>query len=87
MYLLARWRYGLRASLANLTPRRLLVLALACSLASPLLHHVYFALRGDTGLWRGFVVMFVGDLVGTLMVIYAMKALLALGPRRSDAAG
>lgn len=81
VYRVARAEYGLHASLANLTPRRLLVLVLAYSLASPLVHHVYFALEGQPHLLRGFVAMFIGDLNGTLIVIYGLKALLALSPR------
>jgi hypothetical protein len=81
VYLAARHGWGLQASLANLTPRRLLVLCVAYAVASPLLHHVYFALRGQQDLWRSFLAMFVGDLSGTLLVIYAVKGLLALAPR------
>lgn len=80
-YLVYRWArhaYGLHASLANLTPKRLLLLALAYSIASPLLHHVYFALNGEDDLLPGFAAMFVGDLTGTLIVIYAFKGLLLL---------
>ena len=80
VYLLARWRYGLGASLANLTPRRLLVLVIAYSIASPLLHHLYFAWEGQPDLVRGFLAMFIGDLAGTLIVIYGLKAVLALVP-------
>jgi hypothetical protein len=81
VYRAACWRYGLEASLANLTPRRLLVLVVAYSLASPLLHHVYFAAMGQGDLLRGFTAMSVGDLLGTLIVIYGMKGLLALAPQ------
>lgn len=81
VYRLACWRYGLRASLANLTPARLLVLVFAYSLASPLLHHLYFAWKGQGDLARGFLAMFIGDCTGTLLVIYGIKALLALQPR------
>ena len=81
MYRLAGWRYGLRASLANLTPGRLLVLVFAYSLASPLLHHLYFAWKGQADLARGFLAMFIGDCTGTLLVIYGLKGLLALRPR------
>ena len=81
VYRLARRRWGLGASLVNLTPRRLLGLCLACSLASPLLHHVYFALRGDRDLLRSFVAMFIGDLNGSLIVLYGMKGLLSFAPR------
>ena len=81
VYRLARWRFGLGASLASLTPARLLLLAVACSLVSPLLHHLYFAWAGQHDLLRGFVAMFIGDLTGTVIVIYGIKALLALAPR------
>jgi hypothetical protein len=79
----ARHFYGLEASLRNLTPGRLLVLALVYSIASPLLHHLWFALRGQHDLLPGFAVMFVGDLSGTLIVLYALKGLLALVPQRA----
>ncbi|MDE2607654.1 MAG: hypothetical protein KGL68_17205 [Burkholderiales bacterium] len=83
VYRVARDRYGLQESLANLSAGRLLVLALACSVASPLLHHLYFALEGQPHLVHGFLAMFVGDFFGTLIVIYGMKAVLVLLPRRA----
>lgn len=76
----AQRRYGLHASLANLTPRRLLVLVVAYSVASPLLHCIWFALQGKDDLLQGLVVMFIGDLSGTLLVIYAVKAVLSFVP-------
>ncbi|MGF6727856.1 hypothetical protein P3T43_007253 [Paraburkholderia sp. GAS41] len=82
-YRLAQELFGLRASLLNLTPKRLLLLVLAYSIASPLLHHIWFFLRGDTqNIAERFLAMFVGDLTGTLIVIYTMKALLSLIPVR-----
>lgn len=82
VYRMARRLYGFHRSLANLTPGRLLVLSVAYAFASPLLHHLWFAAQGRDGLLEGFVVMFVGDLLGTLIVIYVMKLMLALVPRR-----
>jgi hypothetical protein len=85
-YLVYRWMVvsGGRTSLANLTPLRLLVYALAFSIASPLLHHIWFALRGDTGnLFRSFLVMAQGDLAGTLIVLYLAKGGLALASAAS----
>jgi hypothetical protein len=79
----ARHVYGFEGSLRNLTPGRLLVLALVYSVASPLLHHLWFALRGQGDLLQGFFAMFVGDLAGTLIVLYGIKGLLALLPARS----
>jgi hypothetical protein len=78
---MARREYGLAASLTNLTPRRLLLCAAACSVASPTLHHIWFALHGDSQLLPGFLVMCIGDFVGTLVVLYTAKALLALAGR------
>jgi hypothetical protein len=87
VYLIARQVYGLRASLTNLTPKRLLACALAYSVASPLLHHLWFAMHGDeVDLLRGFIVMSVGDLFGTLIVIYTAKGLLSLLPAKPSTA-
>lgn len=85
VYRAARWRFGLEASLANLSTQRLLACAVAFSLASPLLHHIWFALyEGRTDLLNGFVAMAVGDLFGTLLVLYFAKWVLGrLGRSRS----
>jgi hypothetical protein len=78
-------RYGMRASLANLTPKRLLTQAFAYSIANPLLHHIWFFLEGDTqNIVQRFFVMFIGDLAGALIVLYAVKGILVLqSPKRS----
>lgn len=80
VYRVAQSRFGLQASLTNLTPQRLLACAVACSVASPLLHHLWFAVHGDDNLLPGFAVMFVGDLLGSLIVLYTAKCLIALLP-------
>ena len=79
----AQHRYGLHASLATLTPKRLLFLIVAYSVASPLLMHLWFALQGKEGLLQGFLVMFIGDLSCTLLVIYTVKAALSFIPTPS----
>lgn len=68
-----------RTSLADLTPLRLLAYAVAFSIASPLLHHIWFAMQGQTDLLQSFMVMAAGDLSGTLIVLYAAKLALVLG--------
>jgi hypothetical protein len=73
IYLMAQKYLGLRDSLTNLTPGRLLICAVGCSLASPLLHHLWFAVHGDPG---SLAVMFAGDLIGTLIVLYTAKGVL-----------
>jgi hypothetical protein len=84
VYRLARRFWGLDSLLHNLTPRRLLVLALAYSIANPLLLHLWLALRGQHDLLRGFAAMAFGDLTGTLILLYVLKGLLALVPRRAQ---
>lgn len=81
-YLGARRLWGLQGSLAGLTPLRLLVLGVAYAAANAGLHHAWFALRGQADVLEGLGVMFIGDLGGTLLVLYAIKGLLALVPRR-----
>lgn len=80
VYRFAQREYGMYASLANLTPKRLLFLIFIYSSASPLLHHIWFALQGKDNIFQGFLVMFIGDLSGTLLVIYTVKAILSLLP-------
>lgn len=78
-----RW-FGLQAALTNLTPAKLVACALAFSLASPLLHHLWFALyetRDD--LAHSFLVMAIGDFCGTITVLYVAKFFLGrLAPVR-----
>lgn len=83
VYRLALERYDLKASLTNLTPKRLLILAVAYSVANPFLHHIWFALQGNTeNIGESFIMMFVGDLTGALIMLYAMKGILALLPKQ-----
>lgn len=84
VYVIAQNRLGLRASLTNLTPQRLLLCAVGCSLASPLLHHLWFAAHGDSNLLSTFAVMFIGDLAGVLIVVYVAKGLLTLLPASAN---
>ncbi len=80
-YRVAQHYYGLQASLRNLSPQRLLACVVGYAVASPLLHHIWFAINGETDdLARRFLVMVVGDLIGTLIVIYTVKLLLSLMP-------
>ncbi|TDY17024.1 hypothetical protein B0G81_8194 [Paraburkholderia sp. BL6665CI2N2] len=86
VYRLALERYKLRASLTNLTPKRLLVLAFAYSVVNPLLHHIWFALQGDTeNIAERLFAMFVGDFAGALIMLYTMKGMLAVFPTTRQA--
>lgn len=81
VYLFAIHVLGMRAALTNLTSRRLLLLVPLFGVASPLMHHLWFWLHGDpVDLAQGFAVMAAGDMLGALVVLYALKGMLALAP-------
>lgn len=87
-YLFAQRAFGLEASLANLSPKRLLACVVLYALASPVLHHLWFAASGHTeGLWNSLVAMVAGDLLGSLIVVYAGKLLLMFVPRQATLHG
>jgi hypothetical protein len=45
---------------------------------SALLHSIWYTLRSvNTDILTGFTAMFTGDLIGTLIILYAMKMILA----------
>lgn len=73
VYKLAQKIYGLDTSLTNLNAKHLLLLATMYSLANPTLHHLWLVLRGDPVHAQGFMVMALGDLLGTLFVLYTIK--------------
>jgi len=64
---------GIGASLRGMSGQRLFCFALLFSVMSPAMHHAWFALMGGQDLWKGFVVMFTGDLAGTLIVLYSAR--------------
>lgn len=75
--------YGLETSLTNLNAKRLLWLALAYSIANPLLHNVWlFFIGQNVGL--GFFVMMLGDFLGTLVILYMFKLILSFIPVQSS---
>lgn len=77
IYKLAQFRFGLTASLSNLTSNRLLGCIFAYAFAGSFLHHVFFfALGTDENILISFFAMFIGDLTGTLLVVYIFKAFL-----------
>ncbi len=74
-----RWLRRLPGTLTGMTGRDLLCFGLAGGLANSTVHTLYFMLRAES--WQplaGFVPMFVGDAVGTFLMLY----LGAMGLRR-----
>ena len=82
-YRLMQYHWDLQEHLQNLTTKRLLLGSLAFSLASPLLHHLWFAFaEPERDLVSGFIAMATGDFVGTILVLYTAKLVLAYWPPR-----
>lgn len=82
VYRLSRCVFGLQVSLANLTGGKLLFLMVMYSLVNPSLLHLWLLIRGSDSSVAGFLVMIIGDLTGTLLVVYMMKTVLAFFPVR-----
>jgi hypothetical protein len=79
IYLFATRVLGLRTSLSNLTATRLLLLIVLYAMAGPALHQIWLALHGETAdMFERYKVMVVGDLSGSLIVVYAIKLILWL---------
>lgn len=71
----------LNVDLASLTPTTLLKVAVVFAVLSPVMHQLWFTFRGHTvDFISSTAVMAVGDLTGTLVVLYATKLLLTFLP-------
>lgn len=72
-----------RLNVAMVAATVVLFLAAAFAIASPLLHHIWFALYEHRhNLAESFLAMAVGDFCGTVIVLYFAKRMLSLLPRR-----
>ena len=81
VYLTMRWlKVGL--NLQGLTTAQLTVFAVVGALCNVIPHNVFFWLVGITSnLFIGLIPMFVGDLLGTVIVLYALRAALLIFER------
>ena len=69
---------GLPPTLGKLNATKLVLLSLVYAFSSALLHSLWYMLRSvHADLLTGFTAMFTGDLIGTLIVLYVMKMVLA----------
>ncbi len=74
-------RFKLDVNLRGLTAVTLIKVSLVFSALSPVLHQLWFSWRGRTeDFISSTAVMAVGDLVGTLLVMYSVKMLAQLVP-------
>lgn len=79
-----RRRLGLAADLKGLTLGELLQVGLVGSGLSAVLHNLaFFLFQMRTDAYVGLLPMFVGDLVGTLIVLFAAAVLIRLADERS----
>ncbi|WP_137175283.1 hypothetical protein [Massilia sp. HP4] len=84
VYLAAKKYFGLSTTLSNLSPVRLLQCAATFSLASPFLHHLWFAIyENKPRLAESFLVMVIGDFCGSIIVLYIAKFVLTQIPRHT----
>ncbi len=78
-YRFAQRFLGLNVNLENLTTARLLNCAFIYALFNGILHHIWFAITASSGDFsKSFAVMLIGDMSGSVLVLYIMKSLLAL---------
>jgi len=80
-----RW-FGWRSDLRGLKATQLVVLSVLVSLCGAGLHNLHFVAIGATAdIGQTFTAMFVGDLVGTFIVLYGAKVLIGLMPLSKEA--
>lgn len=72
-------RAGMPATLQRLSPAALGVLGLLYAFISSTLHSAWYVWRGvSPDFFHNWITMFIGDLLGTLIMVYALKMLLPL---------
>jgi hypothetical protein len=77
-------RSGLSFNLKNLSAKLLLVLSVAFATTNALLQSLWDVSEGITESFSSsFFVMFVGDLLGTIIVIYVIRLFLVFVPDRN----
>lgn len=74
----AALKFGMPASLEKLSTARLGILAVAYAFTSSSLHSLWFMIRGFfTDFIYGWTAMLIGDVAGTLIMVYLLKMILA----------
>jgi hypothetical protein len=78
-YCLVIKQYGIGHNLSNINYRNLFLCIVLFALISPLMHQVWFVSRGyTTDFLSSLTVMMVGDLLGSLLIVYSAKSLIFL---------
>lgn len=78
-YIVCAKLFDLRADLRGLSASQLITLSVAVALVGSLLHNAHFMMIGATHTFgHTFMTMFVGDLIGTFIMLYAAKLVMGL---------
>ena len=72
------WGFNIKATLQGLTGMQLLVFAFAGALSNALFSSLFFYIYGVSKNLDHLLPMFIGDLAGTIIILYLSKALLTL---------
>ena len=72
------WWFKTPVTLQGLTGKQLLIFALAGAFSNALFSNLYFHLYGLSDSLYSFLPMFIGDLAGTIIILYLSKGLLRL---------
>ena len=73
-----KWWFNIPSTLQGLTGKQLLVFAITGAVANSLFSSLYFHFTDGMDTVKNFFPMFVGDLLGTLIILYLSKGLLRL---------
>jgi hypothetical protein len=73
-----KWWFNIPVTLQGLTGKQLLAFAVIGALTNALLSNLYFYFATETNSLKGIIPMFVGDLLGTLIIFYLMLKILQL---------
>lgn len=71
-----KWWFNIPSTLQGLTGKQLLVFSIAGAVANSLFSSLYFHLTDTIDTLKSFLPMFVGDLLGTVIIFYLSKAIL-----------
>lgn len=78
-YSLVLKKYHLKNNLSNIELRSLILCIFVFAIISPIMHQVWFVSRGYTSdFLSSLSVMMLGDLLGSLIVIYAAKLIMSI---------
>ncbi len=73
-----KWWFNIPVTLQGLTGKQLLAFAVSGALSNALLSNLYFYFADRTNSLKGFFPMFVGDLLGTLIIFYLIGKILKI---------